>query len=316
MAILRRPGGSRVRAPAGAGFETERQTREVEEVSHDGNIDVRSAADGRGRHRTLTLALTAGMAAYLVFPPIAGMATLETDSGLLFSIGYILGFMTLAFFLLHEIINLGEHMAPGATVAAPAAEGISYDPNFGEATGGKIGMWIFLGTDAMTFAGFLLAYASLRVGLPWPTPSEHLGIGLTASATFILICSSLSMVLALAAGRAGDRRGLVTWLGVTILGGITFLGIQAYEWTHLIADGMTFTAFAHGVPQFGSTFYLITGFHGLHVLSGVIYLTVILFKARGGRYDGGDADHVEYAGLFWHFVDLIWILVFTFIYLL
>ncbi len=187
---------------------------------------------------------------------------------------------------------------------------------FGKATGGKIGMWIFLVTDAMTFGGFLLAYANLRALLEWPNPSEYLNISLTAAATFILICSSVSMVLALTSGREENRKGMVGWLGVTIAGGLTFLGIQAFEWTHLIVEGMTLTRFGHGVPQFGSTFFLITGFHGLHVLSGVIYLLIIMLRAKKGRYDKGNIDHVEIAGLFWHFVDLIWILVFTFIYLL
>jgi heme/copper-type cytochrome/quinol oxidase subunit 3 len=268
----------------------------------------------------LTLILVAAMTVYLIVPPISGFATLETPSGLLFSIWYILGFMTLSFFLLHEIINIGLHAAKANAAEArvvPVNEaGIPFDRHFSYATGGKIGMWIFLVTDAMTFAGFLIAYANLRSNLPWPNPSEYFGIGLTATATFILICSSVSMVLALAAGREDNRRGLVTWLVVTIFGGLCFLSIQAWEWTHLIRDGMTFTSFAHGAPQFGSTFYLITGFHGLHVLSGVIYLLVILLRAGKGRYEGGDVHHVELAGLFWHFVDLIWILVFTFIYLL
>jgi len=197
-----------------------------------------------------------------------------------------------------------------------AVTAIPYDKHFGHASGGKIGMWTFLVTDAMTFGGFLIAYANLRAYLDWPTPSDHLNIGLTAVATFILIMSSVSMVLALASGREDHRRGMILWLGITIIGGLSFLGIQSYEWTHLIRDGMTFTRFSHGVPQFGSTFFLITGFHGFHVLSGVIYLAVIMAKAMGGRYDGGNVDHVELAGLFWHFVDLIWILVFTFIYLL
>ncbi len=193
---------------------------------------------------------------------------------------------------------------------------VPFDRHFGRASAGKIGMWIFLATDAMTFGGFLLAYANLRVYLDWPNPMEYFNIGLTGLATFVLICSSVSMVLALASGREGNRGGMIGWLGATILGGLTFLGIQAYEWTHLIADGMTFTSFSHGVPQFGSIFFLITGFHGLHVLSGVIYLSVIALFAGRGNYDHGRIDKVEIAGLFWHFVDLIWILVFTFIYLL
>lgn len=203
---------------------------------------------------------------------------------------------------------------------------IPYDKQFAYASGGKIGMWVFLVTDAMTFGGFLAAYALLRVkfGSEWPNPTQHLGINLSAFATFILICSSVSMVMALASGSEKDRKGLMKWLGLTILGGVTFLGIQAYEYSHLIHEGLKFNSFTFhengvlhtGLSQFGSTFFTITGFHGMHVFSGVVYLSVILFLASKGRYDNGVMNEVEIVGLFWHFVDLIWILVFTFIYLL
>jgi cytochrome c oxidase subunit 3 len=201
---------------------------------------------------------------------------------------------------------------PGAIIHAP--EGLA-DREFGNATAGKIGMWVYLVTDAMTFGGLLIAYAALRVYTDWPSPAEYLGISVSGVATFILICSSVSMVLAIQAAERADRRALLGYLGLTILGGLTFLGIQAFEYTHLLEHGMGFAHFEHGNNLFGSTFYSITGFHGLHVLTGVVYLSVIWFKALGGRYDG-DASHVEIAGLFWHFVDLIWILVFTFVYLL
>jgi heme/copper-type cytochrome/quinol oxidase subunit 3 len=186
---------------------------------------------------------------------------------------------------------------------------------FGRATPGKIGMWVYLVTDAMMFGGFLIAYANLRRLTSWPDPADVLGIQISGAATFILICSSVSMVMAVQSSAQASRRGLLTWLGLTILGGLVFLGIQAMEYTHLLAHGMGFAEFAHGNDLFGSTFYTITGFHGLHVLTGVIFNLVIWIKATTGRYDG-DSNHVEIAGLFWHFVDLIWILVFTFVYLL
>ena len=200
----------------------------------------------------------------------------------------------------------------GPIVHAP--EGM-VDREFGNATAGKVGMWVYLVTDAMTFGGLLIAYAYLRAGGNWPDPAHHLGIELSSLATFILICSSVSMVLAISASSAGNRGAFIRWMLVTILGGVSFLGIQAYEYTHLVNHGLGFAHFHEGNNLFGSTFYAITGFHGLHVLSGVIYLTVILLKGLKGRYDR-DSSHVEIAGLFWHFVDLIWILVFTFIYLL
>ncbi len=202
--------------------------------------------------------------------------------------------------------------APGAVVAAP--EGL-HDREFGPANAGKVGMWIYLVTDAMTFGGLLIAYASLRRMGNWPDPAEELGITISSVATFILICSSVSMVMAIRGAEMANRKALLGWLGATIAGGVIFLGIQYYEYNHLVHHGLGFTTMEHGNNLFGSTFYAITGFHGLHVLSGVIYLTVIWIKSLNGRYDG-DASHVEIVGLFWHFVDLIWILVFTFIYLL
>jgi cytochrome c oxidase subunit 3 len=190
------------------------------------------------------------------------------------------------------------------------------DPQFERATPGKIGMWIFLVTDAMSFSGFLIAYAVLRSKLDWPNPSQYLGIFLSGIATFLLICSSVSMVLAIDACKSRNRQGMLNWLLVTIIGGATFLGIQAYEYSHLIHKGITLSHFDHGTALFGSTFYLVTGFHGLHVATGVGYLICEYLNARKGHYDNGDYNRLEILGLFWHFVDLVWILVFTFIYLL
>jgi cytochrome c oxidase subunit III len=189
---------------------------------------------------------------------------------------------------------------------------------FGRASHGKVGMWIFLVTDAMTFSGFLLAYALLRSRTPtWPHAADYLGITLSAIATFILIVSSVTMVMAQAAGENRQPKKLLNFLLLTAFGGAVFLGIQAYEYMHLAqAMGMTFTDFLHGPPQFASIFYITTGFHGFHVLTGVIYLLVIAGRTARGAYDNGDCNEVEICGLFWHFVDLIWILVFTFIYLI
>lgn len=192
------------------------------------------------------------------------------------------------------------------------------DPQFGKATPGKIGMWIFLGTDAMSFSGFLIAYGILRATSDWPNPVESLGgVELSGFMTFILICSSVSMVFAIDACKRKDRKGMLNWLLTTIIGGAIFLGIQVYEYQHLIHDmGMTFSEYTKGNNLFSSTFFAITGFHGLHVLTGVIYLICMYIKALKGEFDNGDINMLEIAGLFWHFVDLVWILVFTFIYLL
>ena len=178
---------------------------------------------------------------------------------------------------------------------------------------GKLMMWIFLCSDAMSFVGLLAAYGAVRIGSPdWPVPSTRLDVPLTALNTFILICSSVTMVKALSAIKRDDRKGLMLGLLGTILGGSTFLGIQAYEWTHLIVhEGLTIQS-----SLFGATFFILTGFHGCHVLSGVIYLSCIFVKGARGGYSSEHCSPVEIAGLYWHFVDLIWILVFTFVYLI
>jgi heme/copper-type cytochrome/quinol oxidase subunit 3 len=177
---------------------------------------------------------------------------------------------------------------------------------------GKIMMWLFLMSDAMSFAGLLCGYAAVRMGNPlWPVPGDVLDVPLTALNTFILICSSVTMVKAVSAIQRGDQKGLRLFLMLTMLGGTVFLSIQAYEWTHLITHGLT----APGT-LFMATFYALTGFHGCHVLGGVIYLGCILVAALRGKYSAQRWASVEIVGLYWHFVDLIWILVFTFVYLL
>ena len=183
---------------------------------------------------------------------------------------------------------------------------------------GKLMMWVFLCSDAMSFAGLLAAYGAVRLGSSdWPIPASKLDVPLTALNTFILICSSVTMVKALSAIKHGNRRGLVGFLAATIMGGASFLGIQAYEWTHLIHEGMTISSNPWAVNTlFGATFFILTGFHGCHVLSGVIYLSCILVRAAQGAYTPEQNSSVEIAGLYWHFVDLIWILVFTFVYLI
>jgi len=177
---------------------------------------------------------------------------------------------------------------------------------------GKLMMWVFLCSDAMSFAGLLAAYGAVRLGSSdWPIPASKLDVPLTALNTFILICSSVTMVKALASIREGNRKGLVLFLLGTIAGGLTFLGIQAYEWTHLIEHGLTAPS-----SLFGATFFVLTGFHGCHVFSGFVYLACIAVRAARGGYTRENNSPVEIAGLYWHFVDLIWILVFTFVYLI
>jgi len=182
---------------------------------------------------------------------------------------------------------------------------------------GKLGMWVFLAGDAMGFGVLLASYGAMRAGsADWPHPAQHLGIQLTALMTFLLICSSVTMVKALEALKESNLPRAKRFLLLTALGGAIFLGLQAYEWTHLIESGLKVFGNPWGATLFGASFYIITGFHGLHVTGGVIYLLTIL----GVVSRNPDMRHnymvAEIAGLYWHFVDLVWIMVFTFIYLL
>ncbi len=177
---------------------------------------------------------------------------------------------------------------------------------------GKLGMWNFLAADAMTFGALLAGYGALRYGDPnWPVPTSILGIPLTAAMTFLLICSSVTMVEGLAGIRQGNKAKFVRFMALTVLGGSLFLGLQAYEWTHLINHGQSITK-----DNFGATFFILTGFHGMHVFSGVVYLSIILIRGLMNKYSADHNNEVEIAGLYWHFVDLVWILVFTFVYLI
>lgn len=179
---------------------------------------------------------------------------------------------------------------------------------------GKLGMWLFLAGDAMSFGGLIVAYGALRYhSAKWPVPAEVLGINLTAAMTFLLIVSSVTMVLGLAALQDGDKKRFNKFMGLTILGGAFFLGLQAYEWTHLIGHILPQYKLAFSTDLFATTFFVLTGFHGMHVTGGVVYNACVMAAVNRGRYQ---AKHVEIAGLYWHFVDLVWILIFTFVYLL
>jgi heme/copper-type cytochrome/quinol oxidase subunit 3 len=178
---------------------------------------------------------------------------------------------------------------------------------------GKLGMWTFLAGDAMTFGAGIAAYGALRIGNPnWPTPADYLGITTTAVMTFILICSSLTMVEALSGIQRGNQAKFRNFMALTVLGGLIFLGMQAFEWHHLIGErGMSIKR-----DLFDATFFILTGFHGCHVFGGVVYNSVLLIRGMMGKLPQAKAGLVEIAGLYWHFVDLVWILIFTFIYLI
>ena len=182
---------------------------------------------------------------------------------------------------------------------------------------GKLGMWVFLVGDAMTFGCLIVTFGIMRfASTDWPVPTHVLGISITAVMTFLLIISSVFMVEALSGVRHGDRKKFLKFLSLTILGGVLFLCMQAFEWTHLIEEGVTISKNPFGSPLFGDTFFIMTGFHGMHVFGGVVYLSCILVGGLIGKINQSNSSVVEIAGLYWHFVDLVWILIFTFVYLI
>jgi len=201
------------------------------------------------------------------------------------------------------------------------------DKLFGRITAGKLGMWLFLLSDAFSFSGLLLGYGILRGASDyWGCIGEEraaqfvcdieplLGIEFTAVLTFLLICSSVTMVLAHAAAVEGDRKQTCKYLWLTVAGGGLFLVGQYHEYWGLIeGHGLLNMGLEFGGSHYATTFYAITGFHGLHVTTGVIYLTIVAIGTHMGKTD---ANTIEVVGLFWHFVDLVWILVFTLVYLI
>ena len=192
---------------------------------------------------------------------------------------------------------------------------------------GKAMMWIFLLSDTFIFTCFLTSYMTMRssVTVPWPNPSEvfALTIGgqsipliLIAIMTFVLISSSGTMAMAVNFGYRGDRRKTAALMFATALFGVTFVSMQAFEWHKLIfEEGVRPWGNPMGAPQFGASFFMITGFHGLHVSAGVIMLLIVASKVLRGHYDKRGYEAVEIAGLYWHFVDLVWVFIFAFFYL-
>jgi cytochrome c oxidase subunit 3 len=179
----------------------------------------------------------------------------------------------------------------------------------------KLGMWVFLGSEVMFFTALIGSYIILRVAQPqaWAGhPNQTpLNIPVTAVNTFLLICSSVTMVKAFAAAQDGLQKQLCWWLVATCAIGATFVGVQVYEYRELIHNG-----FLPSTSLFGSTFYTMTGFHGFHVTMGVICMIWVTLKAFRGGYTATDHRGVEVIGLYWHFVDLVWIILFTIVYLI
>ncbi|MCL4523661.1 MAG: cytochrome c oxidase subunit 3 [Acidobacteria bacterium] len=180
----------------------------------------------------------------------------------------------------------------------------------------KLGMWLFIVSDTLTFAALLLTYSYCRLTNPnWPKPFPIFNaIVFTTIMTVVLLGSSLTMVMGVAAAHRGNRASTVKWMLATMLGGAIFCGLHATEWMHLIHDGLTpFSNKYGGSPLFGATFFGITGLHMTHVAIGVIYLGIVATGFGRGKFS---AEDVEVSGLYWHFVDLVWMFVFPMIYLM
>ena len=201
---------------------------------------------------------------------------------------------------------------------------------------GKLMMWYFLMSDAFTFGAFLISYGTVRFSSnAWPNPNDvfnkfpfagehNLPLAFVSLMTFILIMSSVTMVLAVHAGHHNDRKNVSKWLAWTIIGGLAFLSCQAWEWTHLYHEGAWWGrnpfSNANGTPSstnFTNFFFTITGFHGFHVFSGVIINIIMLIMNEKRVFENkGHYLMIEKAGLYWHFVDLVWVFVFLCFYLI
>ena len=176
----------------------------------------------------------------------------------------------------------------------------------------KLGVWVWLGSEAVFFSALIIVYIVMRNNsVSGPFPRETLNVTLTAVNTFILICSSMTMVTALSAIQSGNQHGLWRWLVVTMALGLAFLTGQAIEFTSLAHQGLSLSS-----NLFGGTFFTLTGFHGAHVLIGVIWIGFVVARALRGGYTQSNYLMVELAGLYWHFVDLVWIIIFTLVYLI
>jgi cytochrome c oxidase subunit 3 len=228
-----------------------------------------------------------------------------------------------------------SEQAMTVTEAGPEAEGLrgvaedwSADKQTFPVPWGKAMMWIFLLSDTFIFSCFLTSYMNVRISttVPWPSPSEvfaltiagqHIPLALIAIMTMVLITSSGTMAMAVNYGYRRHRGNTTALMLITAALGATFVGMQAFEWTKLIIDeGIRPWGNPMGAPQFGASFFMITGFHGLHVSAGVVYLVVVAMRVWTGFYDRkGTYETVEITGLYWHFVDLVWVFIFAFFYL-
>jgi cytochrome c oxidase subunit 3 len=176
----------------------------------------------------------------------------------------------------------------------------------------KLGMWAFIGSEVMFFTSLIATFIAYKIDHPEAFEEAHkvLSLPLATIGTTVLIVSSFAVVMGLEAIQSNDRRVFLNWMGLTIAFGLTFVSIQAFEWYTLMHEGIK----AGGI--FGTVFFTTTGFHGLHVLGGIVWLSLIMLRARRGEYSAENNLGIEIFGLYWHFVDVVWIVLFTVIYLI
>ena len=221
---------------------------------------------------------------------------------------------------------MAEATAESTGLASIAKDWSSDVTTFKGVPWGKAMMWIFLLSDTFIFSIFLTSYMTVRATTAeaWPNPSEVFSLTmfgttvpllLIAIMTFDLITSSGTMALAVNYGYRRDKKRAIRYMYATAFFGFVFVSMQAFEWSKLISEGVRPWGNPWGAPQFGSTFFMITGFHGLHVSAGVAYLVIVAGRIRKGKYDNTNFEIVEITGLYWHFVDLVWVFIFAFFYL-
>ena len=222
---------------------------------------------------------------------------------------------------------MAEAAAAESTGLASIAKDWSSDvTTFKGVPWGKAMMWIFLLSDTFIFSIFLTSYMTVRATTAeaWPNASEVFSLTMFGQAvpllliaimTFDLITSSGTMALAVNYGYRRDKKRAVRYMYATAFFGAVFVGMQMFEWGKLISEGVRPWGNPWGAPQFGSCFFMITGFHGLHVSAGVAYLLIVAGRIRKGKYDNTNFEIVEITGLYWHFVDLVWVFIFAFFYL-
>ncbi|MCG3205550.1 MAG: Cytochrome c oxidase subunit 3 [Elusimicrobia bacterium] len=188
----------------------------------------------------------------------------------------------------------------------------SAPPAIPDMSPGKCGMWIFLVSEIMFFTGLIGSYIVLRLGSgSWPNPWAVLNIPLLTINTTVLLTSSLTMVLAVSAIEQNDSKGAARQLLFTALLGMLFLVIKVFDYLHMIHQGFTISS-----DLFGSCYYLLTGFHGLHVLSGVILMVYLWKKTKADSFSSENYVRIESSGLYWHFIDVVWVILFAFLCLL